>query len=313
MKRYETALASVGILFLVFVSTHAEGEAPEPRLALVVRPDAKEVASYEPLRVTVALRNVSAEQLKVDVSFLPTLQLTCTRADGSSTITVPGSMWGHYMGGTRDLAPGQEITSPERLFVFRKRGRHHFVFGEPGEYHVKVGALLGGRERIESEPVKVLVKPLPPDHASAAKLVTEVKAARMLQRWGYKEGTAALLEKLVSEFPHCLYADHVNYILGEYHSGKHLAVVEDNIPAARRGFRYYSAVSARIGAMRARALIRMAELVLGTPQAKLTDDPGELLRELKGYGGVAEAVGLGRNWRSSCTKLQALLAPPKKP
>jgi len=265
MKPYGAWSIALAVVLPLCLAADAAEADREAQLSLSLRGDTGEIVAYEPLRVTVSLRNTSAKAVTVSLgSFLSTMQFTCERPDGRFAITVTGARG--WLGGTRELAPGEETTSsqilplywhpreerlPEMRSFFTKYGLRGFIFVEPGEYRVKLRVELG-KGQIEAEPVGLLVKPVPPDQLPAAKLAADMKAALILWEKGWTDEGLAVLRKLSADFPDSPYADHAHYALGQYYWVKQMKDPGD-IPAATAALQHYSAVSARIGAMRARA------------------------------------------------------------
>jgi len=277
------------------------------KVRLYLRPDATEILLREPLHATVALRNEAPEALDVNASYLPTIQFFRAYEGGPFARCGLGTYAGKSISGRRRLAPGKELTSAELLFLFRSEGRDALVFDRPGEYQVKVRMEVKGRA-MESEAVSIFVKPLPPDHVAAAKLVVDRDSARMLQGWGFEAQGAKALDRLLADFPHSLYADHANHVLGQYYRwqppsgpGKDMA----------KSLQLHSAVSARIAAMRTRALLAMADLATSAPELRAHAKVTDLARELDGYRSVAALIGLEETFADLRKKLEALAKPTR--
>jgi len=276
----------------------------ERQLLLLVRPDAGEILAHEPLRVTVSLKNITTGEVQVSAAFIPTLQIHCRAEDGPA-VTVPGSQAGKSVTGNRKLHPRQEIVLAEMLFLRPGRGGPDFVFAKPGKYRVKASISIGSKKSLRSAAAEVHVKPPAPDHLRAAELLTTRKLAPFAHGYTSNADAARLAEEFVAKQPHSLYADHVRYQLGIYF--KHVRAARGGDPAApKKAVRHFKAVSPRIGAMRTRALLHMAELALSSAEARGELKVGELLRELEGYRWAAKKIGQEKKWRDLCGKLKAL-------
>ncbi len=251
MIRPQALLVVAGMLLPAAGLWAAEEEVVAKALRLSLTPDAPEVVLYEPLIAVVAIKNASPQPIEINVWITSTLQLFYARGDEAFAPYRPGWNAGKEIAGRRKLAPGEALAHDETFLLFS--GGRKFLFSEPGRYRFKAQVSLG-HQVIESEAASILVKPLPPDHIPASQLVAELGAARALQGWGLNEAGATMLEKLAADFPRSLYADHAHCALGRYYAGQHYSKRWGDVEAAKRAFARFSAVSARIGAMRTRAL-----------------------------------------------------------
>ena len=217
---------------------------------------------HEPLIAVVAIKNASPQPIEINVWITSTLQLFYARGDEAFAPYRPGRSAGKEIAGRRKLAPGEALAHDETFLLFR--GGRKVLFGETGRYRLQAQVSLR-HQVIESHAVSILVKPLPPDHSQACQLAADLGVARALQGWGTEQPAAAMLEKLTAEFPHSLYADYAHDALGHYYARRHPSTGWLDVKAARRAFASYSAVSARIGAVRTRALLRVAALATAVP------------------------------------------------
>jgi len=240
------------------------------------------------------------------------LQLFYARGDEAFAPYRPGWNAGKEIAGRGKLGPGEALAHDETFLLFS--GGRKFLFTKPGRYRLKAQVSLR-QQVIESDAVSILVKPLPPDHVPASQLASDLGVARAFQEWGTEEAAVVTLEKLTADFPHSLYADHAHCALGNYYWGRsrprYYPPWVDPKPA-KKAFERYSAVSARIGAMRARALLRMAELAAEVPEIRPEAKLDDLLRELQGYVAVAEAIGRREEFAALCKKLEDALASARR-
>ena len=308
MLQRRALLVLSGLILFPASMQGAEDDEAAKSLRLLLIPGALEIVAYEPLMATVAIKNVSSQTVEINVWATCTLQLLYARGDEAFAPYRPGWNAGKSISGRRKLAPGEALTNDETFLLFSGGGGGKFLFAEPGRYRLKAQVFVG-RQTLQSEAVGVLVKPLPPDHVAAADLVRAPGAARMLQGWEWREAEAGMLEKLTGDFPGCLYVDHAHYVLGNYYASQHYSTRRGDVRAAERAFLLYSAVSARIGALRARALLRMAALAAEVPKVRSLAKLDELLRELKGYETVAKSIERRGEFEAACEKLEAALAP----
>jgi len=276
------------------------------KFSLSIRPDVAQIVPYEPLRATVTLRNESSEPARVDAGWVTTLQFFCASDGGAFRPCGHGAQMGKSLVGTREIAPGKAVASAEMLFLLTEHGGYSFVFDKPGKYRLKVRAELDAGVPLESDVVNVLVNPLPSEHVDAVKLVTGIGAARMLQGWERKQDGAAVLARLIAEFPRCPYADHARYTLGGYLASKHFSREDGDIRSAKKAFEHFSAVSVRISATRTRAVLRMAYLAHECLEVRHVVDIQLLMGELERCDTVAETIGLGETVADLREKLGSL-------
>jgi hypothetical protein len=265
--------------------------------------DTAEIVPYEPLHATLTVRNVSSQPVNLPASIWSTLEFFCAYERESFTHCGHGAHAGEDVFGNITLQPGEMITSAERLFIIRGGRQVNFFFTKPGSYQLKARVNgFGTGKFLVSDIVKIRVKPPSPDDAAAAKLLTEtetarMEAARMIQGWERSEVGAALLEKLVAQFPKSVFADHAHYTLGRYFKSKFF---EERYVNKREGkeeavkaFEHFSAVSKRVAGLRTRVLLTQIELVLDSPDARRMANVRELIQELDANAAVAESIGLG--------------------
>ncbi len=302
MNRLGVGLAAVGLLALssgwVLGATPSKQTKAE-NLQLSVRLDAKEVMQFGALRGIVTLRNVSDAPVDVSPGVWSNLKFHSSRGKEPFAICGYGATRGRDVWGqAKPLEPGEALTEDEILFFAHDRPSK-FVFAKPGPLRLKarLGVDMGAPwtpERrtvfVESAVVEIAVKPLPADHAEPAEMITNLRVAGFLQMGGGRKEDAKVLEQLVADHPYCLYADNVHYALGQQYAAQRSANSKD-VASAKKAQLHFSQVSARVGAMRVRALIRLGELAVSSLDIKPLVDMKKLLAELDGYGIMVERIG----------------------
>lgn len=278
---------------------------PGKGLELSLRLDANEVVCYEPLRVVVVLRNVSVDSMRInpDGEFRQCLTSFRSLDGGEFTWCGCGAESRSFGMGFLNVRPGDELMSPEVIFLYvPQEGRERpfsFAFDRPGNWRLKVRLAFRGT-CLESEPVCVFAKPVPPDHREAAELITEMRVAACIQGWPEGASAHGKLEELIAKFPNSMYADHARYEVGRYWAAGYRS---SNRELGKKAYNLLSTVSPRIGALRARVLVRMAELVgkayaladpfgaIGPDEVASPDDAARLWAEIEGYTELIAAIG----------------------
>ena len=191
-----SALTSICVALVCAAVAQGQNENPEKALRLSLRLDTNEVLRFEPLRAMVALRNGSSGPMRLDEAyeFRQCLGFFRSYQDGEFEACGEGKESLSFAIGPVVLQPGDELLSPEMLILYvRQKGRDRvwsFVLDRPGNYRLKVRLAFRGTY-IFSQPVHVFVKPLPPDHADAAKLIGDMRVAQWIQGWAGSEGAHA--------------------------------------------------------------------------------------------------------------------------
>jgi hypothetical protein len=115
-----------------------------------------------------------------------------------------------------------------------------------------------------------------------------------------------------------VYADHARYTLALGVAPAFYPKTESGDDAKRETddkttFQLCSAISPRIGAMRLRALLLMAEIVSKNAEVRATAKLDELQTELEGYKNLAKMIGLEARFDEQLQALKNLQTPAKEP
>lgn len=288
-------VTSLGLCVIIpaFTSSFAASLDEGSGLEFQLAPDAIELMQYEPLGVTVSVRNTSGAPMDSSrVSAFPSgLEYHASYAGGEYSL-FDYSLSRRLSGLRFAPKPGEAIVVPQILFLRDKdlRPEEPFVFDKPGVYKLRA-RFPEPRGWCESNEVTLHVKPIPPDCRAEVEVITSPIAARTLQGWDSEPNGIKMLQNLLLHHPCSIYADHIRYVLGELSRSKCFVSETVDLQAARQSFQLYAAISPRIGAMRVRALLRMGELLRSFPNLNPGYRTEDLVQELEGYHDIVASIG----------------------
>jgi hypothetical protein len=262
--------------------------APARWFTLSLRPEIGEIVEGEPLHLTAILRNDSDHIRPVNyISFRQIFFLTCSYED-RPYFECPISVRNCYdtPGENYVLVPGEEAKC-EVIIGSAKAG---FLFNKPGLWHIRINTGRG-RTVAESTPVDVFVKPIPPEEKGAADLLRSPEMAYWLSI-GESQAYQKLMT-LIERYPKSVYADHARLAVVTYvaEGSDNRVGVANRAPDPKKAFEIIAGVSPRVGALRVRALIRMAHLLDQYPELREKADGLALEEEMTGYSHLAKELG----------------------
>jgi hypothetical protein len=182
------------------------------------------------------------------------------------------------------------------LLLFNESRQDPFMFGAPGRYRLRAHTPFDDESGeipkiLKSEDVEIFVKPIPQAERKPLELFQNMPLARGVQGWDQSEKSAQQAAELIATYPSSMYADHARYFLGSY--WRHKLSAAGPADAAEKSYAVLDTVSPRLGALRLRALIRMAEVAqYRVPDGRKSPEYARIVAELEAYMPLAEAIGL---------------------
>lgn len=283
--------SAVFMITMVITATcccHA-GELPDSQsIRLYLDMATHKIATHEPLLVVVTLHNRdSRPSLKVRPYFTHRRRLAfwISADDGPFKL----SAYGKYIGFRPIDHDYEEIELGkcrrwDELLLLRApngSGAQRFLFAKPGKYRVKAELKLPLDDsimRLESRPADLVVEPPSSGDAAARDLIASPEVAAYLQtgpyylrkqrRWLIPDEAERKLEIVAKQHLKSPYADYANYALGiQYWLNYSSATSQSERAAyASKAFKHFSAISARIPALRARCAYRQLGMLPMVPR-----------------------------------------------
>ncbi len=237
LRRAIVVIAGIGAL-VVFIYYCTPRPVSMEDFELSVTVVAKEILPYEPLEVTLSMRNISWRPVRVSPGFAfgRWTELYCWQTGQESGAALPGAgglaVW--FAGPDPILDRGRAIRWTRTVFLRGRTGqfeekrsepgsprvlrirnaRTRFVFADSGEYWLN--ARYPAKEfALESKPVRILVREMPADHIAAARMFTNPRIAFLIDGV-LLEGAITLAEELVDAHPTTVYAGHVREALEKH-------------------------------------------------------------------------------------------------
>ncbi len=199
---------------------------------------ATEILPYEPLVVTMSMRNISWRPVQGAYGFRPQLYYWRSGDKTRTNIRGLGSLAICFLGPGPILDRGRAIRWTQTVLltdwtgqfeVKRPESGSHtvlsigdakprFLFADAGEYWLKADVRIGDFG-VESKPIRILVREMPPEHHAAAGIFTHPEVAFLVaqdQRFLPLGFPVSLAEEFVAVYPETVYAEHVRVALEKH-------------------------------------------------------------------------------------------------